>query len=66
MNDAVWEIFGLNALTPNKPGEVRQQPQRYLKRYLEVYPYFSRLEFLSERGFRPLPAYEPGPLVIDR
>jgi len=66
VNDALWEVFGLNALTPNKPGEVRQQPQRYLKRYLEAYPYFSRLEFLPERGFRPLPAYEPGPLVIDR
>ena len=54
-------------LAPNKPGEVGQQPERYLKRYLSAYPYFSRLEFLTERGFRYLPVPDSSSeLVLDR
>ena len=61
------KIYGLDNLTKNKPGEVAQQPERYLLRYLRAYPYFSRLEFFERRGFRDLPAYaDPSELVIDR
>ena len=67
VNDMVLDIYGLDNLTKNKPGEVAQQPERYLLRYLREYPYFSRLEFFERRGFRDLPAYtEPTDLVIDR
>ena len=67
VNDAARVLWGLAGLSPNKPGEVGQQAERYLKRYVEVYPYFSRLEFRSERGFRPLPGYSStSPLVLDR
>jgi hypothetical protein len=68
VNDMIWRIYGLDALKPNKPGEVSQQPERYLKRYLTPYPYFSRLEFLVRRGYRDLPAYDTSAsdLVFDR
>ena len=47
---------GLDSLRPPKPDDKTKQVERYLKRYLERYPYFSRLEFLEERGFRPVEA----------
>ena len=68
VNRMVADIFGLRNVPAWKPGgdNSKYQPQRYLKYYLERFPYFSRLEFLAERGRRAEPALEPGEKGIDR
>jgi len=68
VNDTVQDVFGLNGIIPWKPGEpqTKQMPERFLKRYLDAYPYFSRLEFRERRGARPLPRLEDPSLGIDR
>lgn len=68
VNGMVEDIFGLRNVPAWKPGadNSKYQPQRYLKRYLARYPYFSRLEFRSERGRRAEPALADGVPGIDR
>lgn len=68
VNAMVADIFGLRNVPPWKPGgdNSKYQPQRYLKRYLARYPYFSRLEFRIERGRRAEPALRPDDQGIDR
>jgi hypothetical protein len=41
-------------------------PERFLKRYLDRYPYFSRLEFRERRGARPYPRLAVDAQGIDR
>jgi len=63
----VYEIFNLKGITWKQGGDnTKQQPERYLKRYLEAYPYFTRLEFLTERGRRAPAALPPGVEGLDR
>ncbi|MDA1194980.1 MAG: hypothetical protein O2894_07315 [Planctomycetota bacterium] len=69
LNAMVADIFGLENIPPWKAGgegNREGQPQRFLKRYLEAYPYFSRLEFRTERGRRPAPALAADAKGIDR
>jgi hypothetical protein len=66
VNAVVQEIFGLDGIIPWKSGETKQMPERFLKRYLDLYPYFSRLEFRERRGARPYPRLPPGAQGIDR
>ena len=68
VNKMVMDIFGLHNVPAWKPGgdNTKFQPQRYLKRYLMRYPYFSRLEFRTERGRRAEPALATGDAGIDR
>ena len=68
VNSMVADIFGLHNVPAWKPGgdNSKYQPQRYLKRYLARYPYFSRLEFRTERGHRGEPSLPPHHEGIDR
>ncbi len=68
VNDMVQDLFGLDGIFPWKPGEpqTKQMPERFLKRYLDAYPYFSRLEFRERRGARPYPTLEDPSRGIDR
>ena len=68
VNNMVMGIFRLFGVPAWKPGgdNTKFQPERYLKRYLQKYPYFSRLEFRTERGRRAEPALATGDAGIDR
>jgi hypothetical protein len=69
VNARVFLMFGLDGIKVGQPGQpnTEKQPERYLKRYLEDFPYFSRLDFLDERGVRPEPGYDGSdPLAVDR
>lgn len=66
VNAVVQEIFGLDGIIPWKQGETKQMPERFLKRHLDRFPYFSRLEFLERRGARPYPRLAPDAEGIDR
>ena len=54
VNLLVEEIFNFGAIVPSKTGDPQKtlQGERYLRRYLDVYPYFSRLQFQKRRGVR--------------
>ncbi len=68
VNDMVHDSFGLSGIIPGKPGEppTKQMPERYLRRYLDAFPYFSRLEFRERRGARPYPTLRDPEQGIDR
>ncbi len=68
VNANVQDLFGLNGIIPWKPSEpqTKQMPERFLKRYLDSYPYFSRLEFRERRGARPHPRLGADKQGIDR
>ncbi len=69
VNDAALDTLGLNNIEAWKPGaatNAKKQPERYLKRYLKEFPYFSRLEFFVERGRRPPAVLPEGAQGIDR
>jgi hypothetical protein len=68
VNAMAFRVLGLDSIVPWKSGQdnSKQQQQRYLKRYVERYPYFSRLEFRADRGARPRPALPKGVKGIDR
>nr|MDJ0520618.1 hypothetical protein [Planctomycetota bacterium] len=66
VNDEVQDIFGLNGIIPWKPGETKQMPERFLKRYLDNFPYISRLEFRERRGARAYPRLPASSEGIDR
>jgi hypothetical protein len=68
--NAMLEIaFGLDGIkegTPDKPN-VEKQPEKHLKRFLDDYPYFTRLEFRERRGVREPARLDPtDERVIDR
>jgi len=68
VNAFVSGAFGLTNLPEGGGVDMtRLQPQRYLKKYLEAHPYFSRLEFRDGRGMRPHPRLDAsGPEALDR
>ncbi len=69
VNALVHLMFGLDGIKPAKPGEpvTDKQPERYLRHYLEEFPYFTRLDFRDDRGWRPrTPPPTGDPKVIDR
>ncbi len=69
VNDRVHKLFRLDSIVPSKEGQrqIKQQPERYLKRYLAAFPYFSRLHFVRERGRRPPPTWDVDPAwILDR
>ena len=61
-------ILGLDSIPAWKPGgdNTKKQPERFLRRYLDVFPYFTRLEFRADRGHREPPAFPAGMLGLDR
>ena len=68
-NDMVFKLFRLDSIIPSKEGQrqIKQQPERYLKRYFAAFPYFSRLHFARERGRRTPPTWDAtSAWVIDR
>jgi hypothetical protein len=69
VNNMVGIMFGLDGIRESKQDKpsTDKQPEKYLKRYLEDHPYFSRLDFRLERGVRPQQHVDPSdPLVFDR
>ena len=58
VNDEAFRVLGLDGIPAWKPGgdNTKKQPERFLRRYVDTYPYFRRLEFRADRGARPPPA----------
>lgn len=67
-NKFTLRILGAHNVQPPKAGaaDKAQTQLLFLRSYLEAYPYFSRLEFLWERGARPQPGLRSGEVGIDR
>ncbi len=71
LNDIVPEVFNVNSMRPGTPGnrDKSEMPRRFLKGLIDHYPYFSRLDLLADRGYRPRPAMPHGDdprLEVDR
>jgi hypothetical protein len=68
VNEFVKVAFGVTNLPEGGATDMtRLQPQRYLRKYLDAHPYFSRLEFRERRGMRPYPRLDAsGPEALDR
>ncbi len=68
VNEFMLEFWGLKTLTKGSPGDPKkdQQAQLYLKSYLDRYPYFSRVEFRHDRGWRKSVASPDDAMVFDR
>jgi len=68
VNLLVQDLWSLRNLTSGAAGAPKkdQQAQLYLKSYLDRYPYFSRLEFRHERGWRRAVVDSDDPMVFDR
>ncbi len=57
----VDECFYLDSVVETSTADLtRHQPQRYLLRYLEEFPYLGRLELRDERGRRPPETLDAG------
>ncbi len=54
LNDMLPLVFNMNSRRPGAVGDrdKTEIPRRFLQAAVKAYPYFSRLEFLSERGRR--------------
>ena len=61
VNELVEEVFQFGSIVPSKAGDPQKSLQgaRYLKAYLDAYPYFSRLHFQVRRGTRPFLRIDP-------